>query len=72
MSVAEYQKGETIMLKVISYVVLSGMILFWIYSIVKVLKWKTLQGLEKIIWSLILIFGLISISVFTFLIAQKG
>jgi uncharacterized membrane protein len=60
------------MVKVISYAVLLGMILFWIYSIVKVFKWKTLSGLEKILWTLIMISGLIAISVFTFLIFHKG
>jgi hypothetical protein len=60
------------MVKVISYAVLFGMILFWIYSIVKVFKWKTLKGLEKLLWTLIMIFGLIAISVFAFLLVHNG
>ena len=60
------------MVKVISYAVLSVVILFWIYSIVKVFKWETLKVLQKILWTIILIFGLIALSVFTFLKVQKG
>jgi len=60
------------MVKVVSYAVLLGMFLFWIYSVVKVFQWKTLNGLEKILWTLIMIFGLIAVSIFTFLVVIKG
>jgi hypothetical protein len=60
------------MVKVISYAVLLGMILFWIYSIVKVFKWKTLSGLEKILWALVVFFGLIAVFVFIILLVHKG